>query len=189
MLRKKTSEAVFLIDCGGFQSVKKYLKLHHRVCGIFLTHYHYDHIYFLDAWIKDFPDLTVYGSQATLQGLSDEKINLSFYHEKPVKSSPIKFQIVEDGETINLSNGIVLKAHVTEGHCAGCVTYATDKYIFTGDALIPNIPIVTKLKTGSKVLASASVEKIKNLVSTSSIICPGHLEMSAVQNVEWSTYI
>jgi hydroxyacylglutathione hydrolase len=188
VLRKQSSESVFLIDCGGFQSVKKYLKLHHRVSGIFLTHYHYDHIYFLNEWIKDFPDLIVFGSQTTMQGLSDEKINLSFYHEKPVKCRPRKFQIVEDGETINLSNVFELRAHVTEGHCAGCVTYALDNYIFTGDALIPNIPIVTKLKTGSKVLAVASVNKIKNLTAKSSIICPGHLEMTAVQNVEWSNY-
>jgi glyoxylase-like metal-dependent hydrolase (beta-lactamase superfamily II) len=131
----------------------------------------------------------VYGSQATIEGLSDDKINLSFYHEHPLKFVPRKFQIVQDGEVINLSGEIELIAHITEGHCEGCVTYTTENYIFTGDALIPNIPTVTKLKTGSKLLAKASVSKIKNLTSKSSIICPGHLDITAAEDVEWYNYM
>ena len=189
LLYKQSNNSVFLIDCGGYQSVKQYLKLNQRVSGIFLTHYHYDHIYFLNEWIKSFPDLIVYGSQATIEGLSDDKINLSFYHEQPLKFVPRKFQIVQDGEVINLSGEIELIAHITEGHCEGCVTYTTENYIFTGDALIPNIPTVTKLKTGSKLLAKASVSKIKNLTSKSSIICPGHLDITAAKDVEWYNYM
>ncbi len=189
LLCKQANYSVFLIDCGGFQSVNQYLKLNQRVSGILLTHYHYDHIYFLNEWTKAFPDLIVYGSQATIDGLSDDRINLSFYHEQPVKFVPRKFQIVQDGEVINLSGEIEITAQITEGHCEGCVTYITDNYFFTGDALIPNIPTVTKLKTGSKLLAKASVNKIKNLTSKSSIICPGHLDVTAAQDVEWCNYI
>lgn len=136
-----------------------------------------------------FPDLIVYGAQATIEGLSDDRKNLSFYHEQPLKFVPRKFEIVQDGEIINLSGEIELIAHFTEGHCEGCITYITDNYIFTGDALIPNIPTVTKLKTGSKLLAKASVNKIKNLTTKRSIICPGHLDTIAVQDVKWSNYV
>ena len=65
----------------------------------------------------------------------------------------------------------------TPGHCPSCLTYYTDKHIFTGDSYIPNEKPVTKLKGGDKEKYKCSLEKILSLVNVDTIICPGHGEI------------
>ncbi len=57
------------------------------------------------------------------------------------------------------------------------------------DALIPNIPIVTKLKSGNKQQAKESALKIKMATDENSIICPGHLNMIKSTEINWNIYI
>lgn len=46
-------------------------------------------------------------------------------------------------------------------------------YLFTGDAYILGVKVVTTLKGGDKKLAAKSVERILKLAE-GKIICPGH---------------
>ena len=64
----------------------------------------------------------------------------------------------------------------TPGHELGCLTFYTGDYIFTGDAYIPGVKVVTKLPGGDRALAAESVEKILRLAEGKTI-CPGHGEM------------
>jgi len=188
LLTSSLSEEVFLIDCGVFSPVLDYINSGHRVHGVFLTHYHYDHIYYLKQWMDKFPDLVVYGSEITLTGLGDAKRNLSLYHDDPIELINFNAERLDEASKIELFDGMFITAFVTEGHCEGSLTFQFGDHVFTGDALIPNIPTVTKLKTGSKIMAKASVAKIKSLTSEHSIICPGHLEMISATAVEWESY-
>ena len=77
----------------------------------------------------------------------------------------------------------------TPGHNEGCLTFQLANYFFTGDALIPNIPIVTKLKSGNKQKAKESALKIKMATDENSIICPGHLNMIKSTEIDWKVYI
>lgn len=188
VLTSSLSEEVFLIDCGGFQSVLDVLDAKQKVTGIFITHYHYDHIYYLSNWINQFPDLIVFGSQKTMLGLQDPKINLSFYHEDPVQLEVPNFKVLSDTEEIIVWDTLTIKGFDTEGHCDGSMTFQMGNYLFTGDTLIPNIPTVTKLKTGSKEKLQLSIKKIKSLVTEQTLICPGHLEMISGKEVQWEIY-
>lgn len=180
---------VFLIDCGGFDPIIDCLPENAVVKGIFLTHYHYDHIYFVKNWIERYPKVKFYGSQITYEGLSNSKRNLSFYHGDPIAVSNVNYHTITDAVSMTLFDFISFTAFETEGHCEGSLSFVIDNYIFTGDAIIPNIPIVTKLRTGNKEKAKDSVRKIKSLLNDEFIICPGHLETFRYQDVKWNLYL
>ena len=55
-----------------------------------------------------------------------------------------------------------LKVLETAGHNNGCLSFIIEKGIFTGDALIPGNPTVTKLKSGNKKDAKKVFEKLIN---------------------------
>jgi glyoxylase-like metal-dependent hydrolase (beta-lactamase superfamily II) len=183
------SSNVILIDCGGYELVIRALQPQQKISHIFLPHYHYDHIYYMQQWIDAFPDLCVISSPITLMGLSSPKRNLSFYHDDPIAIHNLDNVVaVQDGDQINIFDQLDVCAYETSGHCEGSMTYRIDKYIFTGDALIPNIPTVTKLKTGNKLDVVSSIEKIKSIGDEQSTICPGHCDMIEYFEVDWMRY-
>ena len=190
LITSSNSEEVFLIDCGTFENVFPYLTPTSNLAGIFLTHYHYDHIYFIEKWVAKFPNVKIYGSSITKDGLSDPKRNLSFYHEDPIIYHPLNFNILKEHDTVPLfEKDFELRVIETEGHCEGSLSFILENYIFSGDALIPNIPVVTKLKTGSKEESKKSIVKIKRNTTADTIVCPGHLEMIKSNEVNWELYI
>lgn len=189
LITSSQKEEVFLIDCGAFDEVIEHLSSNAILKGIFLTHYHYDHIYYIEKWIEMYPDVKVYGSLITKEGLGNPKRNLSFYHEDPIAYVvPLFIEIKEHSYISLIYENIKLQVIETEGHCEGSLSFKVDEFIFTGDALIPNIPTVTKLKTGSKEKAKESVHKIKKHSSDDSTICPGHLQMKKATEVDWKFY-
>ena len=190
LITSSNSEEVFLIDCGTFENVFPYLTSTSNLAGIFLTHYHYDHIYFIEKWVAKFPKVKIYGSSITKEGLSNPKRNLSFYHEDPITHYPLNFNIINEHDSVRLfEKNVELSVIETEGHCEGSLSFILENYIFTGDALIPNIPVVTKLKTGSKEKSKNSIVKIMKNTRVDTIICPGHLEMIEAIEVNWNIYI
>lgn len=189
ILRSANSLKVFLIDCGALADVVRELKSNEVVSGIFITHYHYDHIYFLKDFLLMFPDIKLYGTKITAEGIKDPKRNLSFYHEDPINVNYNSFEVLNDEQELQIFGQTGLKSITTEGHCEGSLTYIVNDYIFTGDSLIPNIPIVTKLRTGNKLLAKQSVNKIKGASTNKTIFCPGHLEIKKYDEVEWNLYL
>ena len=52
--------------------------------------------------------------------------------------------------SIELFTNYHLKVLETVGHNNGCLSFVIKEGIFTGDALIPGNPTVTKLKSGNK---------------------------------------
>lgn len=188
LLTSSNKEEVFLIDCGAFEPVLDKFPEHYDLKGIFITHFHYDHIYFIKEWIERFPNVVIYCSEITKEGIASSKRNLSFYHDDPVEFDIASCQILKEGDNIRLFDGIYLFVLKTEGHCEGSLSFKMGDYIFTGDALIPNIPVVTKLKSGNKVLAKESVLKIKSHADEHTIICPGHMEPIKAKDVLWDIY-
>ena len=69
-----------------------------------------------------------------------------------------------------------MTAYETPGHCPSCLTYVLDNWIFTGDAYIPGVKVVTKLPHGDKILAKQSAERILNMAKSKNM-CPGHGEI------------
>jgi Zn-dependent hydrolases, including glyoxylases len=105
--------------------------------------------------------------------LGSEKLNYSKYHNDPIVFESENIVICEEGSEIELFEGVKAKVHETPGHSDSCLTYEVGDFLFTGDAYIPGVKVVTTLKGGDKRLAARSLERIKTLAEGKSI-CPGH---------------
>ncbi len=166
-------DGCWLVDCGDVEPLLPLLT-GERVRGVLLTHGHIDHIYGLNDLLERFPGARVYCSAWAREQLLNAKLNLSYYHETPfVFDYPERIVVVDDGDMIDLGDGLAMTAVSTPGHTPGCVTWMTDDALFTGDAYIPGIKVVTNLPYGDKGLAAGSVEKILSLAETRTVY-PGH---------------
>ena len=179
----------YLIDAGNCIDAINSLQPNQKIEAVFLTHAHYDHIAHIRDVIEKFPNCKIYCSEYTRIALSDHKLNLSFYHGTPVTFTGEQINIVKENDIIPLFNQDKMVILETPGHNEGCLTFQLGNYFFTGDALIPNIPIVTKLKSGNKQQAKESALKIKMATNENSIICPGHLNMIKSTDINWEGYI
>jgi glyoxylase-like metal-dependent hydrolase (beta-lactamase superfamily II) len=179
----------YLIDAGNGVEAMRALQPNQNIDAIFLTHAHYDHIAHIGDVIEKFPNCKIYCSEYTRIALADHKLNLSFYHGTPVTFTGEQINIVKENDIIPLFNQDKMVILETPGHNEGCLTFQLANYFFTGDALIPNIPIVTKLKSGNKQQAKESALKIKMATDENSIICPGHLNMIKSTEINWNIYI
>lgn len=166
-------ESGWIVDCGDVDPLMQQLG-DRPLQGVLLTHGHFDHIYGLNDLCSRFPEARVYCSEWTRQQLLDSKLNLSFYHETPfVFDYPERIIVVDDGDKVDLGEGLAVTAVATPGHTPGCMTWMTDDLLFTGDAYIPGIRVVTNLPHGDKILAAQSAELIESLAENRAVY-PGH---------------
>lgn len=163
-----------LIDIGNAQSVFDCLKPKQKVTQLFITHAHLDHIEGINDLIKRFPECEIYVSLFTKRALSDSKLNLSLYQNKPIEFKSDNIHVVEDGEQINILSKDVLCIMETPGHNKGALSFRIGNGIFTGDSLIPETKVVTKLKSGNKQEAKRSIHSILNNLKDDEWIYPGH---------------
>lgn len=172
ILSESDSEKVWLVDCGDVEPVLS-LIANRRVEGVLLTHAHFDHIYGLPSLLEKFPDVVIYTNEWGKRALADDKLNMSRYHESPVKVNCSNVQVIGEGKKV-----CGFDVFETPGHSPSCLCYANDEVLFTGDAYIPGYHVVTNLPNCDKTLAEASVARILTL-SVCKTICPGHsVEMS-----------
>jgi glyoxylase-like metal-dependent hydrolase (beta-lactamase superfamily II) len=169
----------WLIDIGDFQQVAESLPSPLKIKGLFLTHTHFDHISGINKLYENHPKCQVYTSRYGREALFDDRKNFSRYHEMPLTFNGTNVEVLKDNEEIEIYPNTFLKAFSTPGHCPSCLTYTTDNYIFTGDAYIPNVKVVTKLPKGDKTQAQKSTEIILKLAHHKTI-CPGHGDMISI---------
>lgn len=163
----------WLVDCGDVEPLLLLLD-GEQVQGVLLTHGHFDHIYGLNDLCSRFPEARVYCSAWAREQLLDAKLNLSYYHDTPfVFDYPERIVVVDNNTQVNFGGGNVATAVATPGHTPGCITWMTDNALFTGDAYIPDVRVVTNLPHGNKQMAAQSVKKIQEL-AINRTICAGH---------------
>ncbi len=170
--------SVWLVDCGDVPPVIDYLKSLGAdlffIKGVLLTHAHYDHMYGLPKLTALFPSLRVYTNEEGKAMLASERKNISRYHEDPINYISDNVVICEDGEEIELFDGVKALAHYTPGHNPSCITFEVGDYLFTGASYIPGIKVVTNLPGGNKAFAAESLEIIMRLADGKNL-CPGHV--------------
>ena len=162
----------WLVDCGDVDQILPLVD--GKLQGVLLTHAHFDHIYGLNNLLSLFPGVPVFTIMAGKNGLMSDKLNFSRYYGEPfIFDSPDNVRLVKDGDCITLFEGVEMKAVATPGHSPGCVTWLTEKAIFTGDSYIPGVKTVTNLPHSDKALALKSEALIREMIENRSVY-PGH---------------
>ena len=175
VLTDEGSQDCWLVDVGDIEPILKAVE-NRRVKGVFLTHTHYDHIYGINKLVERFPECMIYTSLNGKEGLFSDKLNFSRYHGDPILFQGEDIMVLEEGNEISLFPDVVLKTIFTPGHDWSCMTYYTDRVIFTGDSYIPNIKVVTSLPKSNKVEAQVSLDRILEFCKNRDIY-PGHNEI------------
>ena len=178
ILSQEGSSSVWIVDCGDVPPIVDMLSSlgggSSDIKGVLLTHAHYDHMYGLPKLTELYPSLRVYSNEIGKKALASERLNFSKYHEDPINYETDNVVICEDGDEIELFDGVKAVVHYTPGHNPACLTYEVGEYLFTGDSYIPGIKVVTNLPGGNKELAAKSLERILELAK-GKILCPGHV--------------
>ncbi len=166
------SDYCWIIDIGDFEAINSYI--HGKtIKGVFITHTHYDHIYGLPVLLEHFPDCLIYTSAEGKEGLASDKFNFSGYHGDPIVYDGPNVRVLDDGDIVEIFDGIELHAMITPGHDKSCVTYYTEDSAFTGDSYIPGFDVVTTFPRSNKEDSKISLEKIHELLKIRTIY-PGH---------------
>jgi len=179
----------YLIDIGNAGTVLTRLQENQTIKGIFLTHAHLDHISGINEIVEKFPECTIFCSEYTKEALLDSKMNMSFYHKLPITYQGQNIKVISDNEKIVLFDHLQLSVIATPGHNAGSLSFKINQAFFTGDSLIPEIAVVTKLKSGSREEAKQSIVKIRNNSRTNDIIYPGHGKPVSATAIDWDFYV
>lgn len=178
ILYKKGYGHVWLVDCGS--DVAKVLEWLHNnnksIKGVFLTHCHDDHICGLKKLLEDNPDIPIYlSAHDGIRCVQDIRLNLTKYTSEPFQLISDYFVEMKEGDEIELFDGVFLTAYQTDGHSIDSMVYKVDNLLFTGDAYIPPLKVVTKLPGADKTMAEESLKKILTLIDLSKLtVYAGH---------------
>lgn len=177
ILYTEDSPKVWLIDCGDADKILAWMDQHHKeLSGIFLTHCHIDHIYGVNRLTEAFPNASVYlAKESGKKGVRDLRLNLTKYMEEPYVVETDNLVEVDEGDEVNLFDDTLLQVLKTDGHSPDSLSFRVNDMLFTGDAYIPPLPVVTKLPGANKPIAQQSLERIISLVEKESLtVMPGH---------------
>lgn len=163
----------WLVDVGQIELIKKVAD-GKTIKGVFLTHSHHDHMFGINELMEAYPECKIYLSEAGVKVLASDKLNLSKYVGPVVSYQGENLITFERNTEVELFPGVLLSAIPTPGHSPDSVTYKVDGYLFTGDAYILDIPVVTKLRGGDREQSCKSIKTIKSFLGQGMELCSGH---------------
>ena len=163
---------------------------------ILLTHEHYDHISGVN-WLKQRYPCRVICSAACAVCLMDDRKNMSRYYDTLMmgrhrqkysqKTQPYTCEATdtfEEHETLTWQ-GHVLEMRETPGHSPGSICIVMDgKFLFTGDTLLKEDRIITKLPGGNRRKYEEVTKPWLESLSGELYVCPGHGEGGLLKEFE-----
>lgn len=155
---------------------------------VLLTHEHYDHISGVN-WLKEHYPCKVICSAACAAGLTDDKKDMSRYFDALLmgrfrkehlrKTLPYTCEatdVFEDRFVLDWQ-GHTFRMRKTPGHSPGSICILMDeKYLFTGDTLLKEDKIITRLPGGSRQQYEEITKPWLDSLSEELYVYPGHGE-------------
>ena len=140
---------------------------------IILTHEHFDHIWGLEE-LRLLNACKVVSSEICAQNICDKKKNLSVFFDQ--KGFTCKMSDITTGEEYTKIkwNLHLIELISTPGHTESSICIAINDLLFTGDTILNNSKVVTKLPGGDKNNLIISIEKIYKRFKKDTIVYPGH---------------
>ena len=131
-----------------------------KICGIFVTHAHFDHIMELDNLAKKY-ECPIYISKEGKKHLYDEKKNLSVI-DNPFKIKQRKLiKTFVDGDEFVFEN-LKVKCFVTSGHSVDSSCFKIDNNLFTGDTIFKVGVGRTDMFSGDRYVQKISLLRLKD---------------------------
>ena len=161
---------------------------HVKEVAIILTHEHYDHISGVNELVHRYPDAEVICSQVCGEYIRDCKKNVSAYFDVLlIGKTPAptdKTQPYECKATMTFQesmafmwNDYEVRLRETPGHSEGSICIEVDGLgVFTGDSLIMDTPVITKLRGGNKEAYENITKVYLQQLPENVYIYPGHGE-------------
>lgn len=164
--KKKTE--LLIIDPGGFTSEVFYFleKFREYKITILITHEHFDHHISLGLLSKLFSIKILIPDDEFVDAINDTRNNISHYSNYFLPAA-ISTQCL-------ISEVRDLEIVFTPGHSKHSFCYILDDICFSGDTVIDKEFMVLKLPGGCKKIFEKSISLLKEKLSKSTLILPGH---------------
>ncbi len=140
---------------------------------IILTHEHFDHCWGVNSLRKRYPLVKLVCKYECNIAIQSSKGNCSVFYDnfQAFEVLPAEEVIIKDVYSLSCGN-MNLTIVSTPGHTAGSISVIVNNDIFTGDALIPECKVVTKLPSANIDKQIRSESFFKTLEGYT--IYPGH---------------
>ena len=169
-----------IIDAGADTKDVKEVVGNRKVLGVFLTHLHFDHFWYLDEYLEEF-DTSVFVVEGFENKFEDVVLNGSYLIRQSVEKNISKKRIKYYAKNLKLEN-FDIEVINTPGHSADCVCILVENKLFTGDTIFSDCIGRIDLKDSDKEQMIESLEKIREL--DFEIDYPGHYESATKQEID-----
>ncbi len=168
-----------IIDAGAdLEDVKKVVG-NKKVLGVFMTHLHFDHFWYLDEYLEEF-DTSVYVVEGYENKFEDSELNGSVLVRQKIERNISKKRIKYYAKNLKLEN-FDIEVINTPGHTEDCVCLLIENKLFTGDTIFADCIGRIDLKDSSKEQMIESLENLKTI--DFSIALPGHYESATKEQI------
>ena len=167
-----------IIDPGSYNNEKLDSKLQEfKIVPeyVILTHEHFDHIWGVNE-LRNKYNFSLIASTSCSVAVTERKKNLSiFYNQVGFELLPAEIIIEDLDNKLYLYNNEISFIN-TPGHTTGSICIVLKNMLFSGDLLIKDQKTVTKLPGGNLSIANESINMIKEIMPSDTIVYPGHGE-------------
>jgi glyoxylase-like metal-dependent hydrolase (beta-lactamase superfamily II) len=169
----------YLIDVGDAQPIIDFIQTHGiDLKAVLLTHPHFDHVYGINEIVNAYPDIRIYCSSETLDGLKDEDINMSYMYLEDEFKIPDDsvFRLIDEAADVRCFNKQI-RIEQCQGHDTGCLAFIIENNIFTGDSYTPFAPVTYNWHRCNKEMALESEKRLISIIQNEDLhVYPGHYQ-------------
>jgi len=181
LINKETQEGLVVdpADCADY-IVNQFRLRGFKLCGILLTHGHFDHIYGVNQ-LRELSQAPVYAYTSEEALLADDYFNRSSVWAEGITVKPDV--LLKDNQELTLA-GMNFKVLHTPGHTEGscCYYFPEDSTLIAGDTLFFESYGRTDLSTGSDSSMQHSLHDILFKLPPETAVYPGHGEPTTIEH-------